>query len=661
MTIETDAGDDAGSETAARALEAAADAKLERSRRKKAASRLGWKLHGPDTAEIKVEREFELGPRVIVLRGRVAVPLPEELTAEAGERAVAPLVDPAVAKLRHVLTRAAEKILNSPDDVAARHLYENPTFFRALEQAQRGIVREYQELENRRVDEHVERDLGLRFYLESFAQRERRFTYFAGPTNSGKTHAAVEALRAAGSGVYLAPLRLLALEIYERLNEQRTPASLVTGEERQIRPDARHTSSTVEMLDLRAEVDVAVIDEAQMLQDEQRGWAWTLALAGARAAHVILCGSPDGVPAAERLIKRLGGTLEVRTFERKNPLKVIEPVTLQALQPGDAVIAFSRSAVVDLQRQIARGGRPTAAIYGSLSPAVRRQEAERFRSGAADILVATDAIGLGLNLPIRRIVFAEVEKFDGVSSRLLTPPEIRQIAGRAGRFGLHEQGFVTALNARAVRLIGASLEKPVDLEPGPIWISPTDQHLRALSEIIGTTRISRLLQFFQARVLREEQSDLRIADISESIEVAAALELSDQFLKLPLPVRATYSRAPITTRGQNLAVFASWGDRHAALGTVDGGELLVRTGRDNLLAHEDRSRLATVYLWLSQRYPDVYTGAGEVREMREQLDDEIQEALLRQGVRTRQKTEHNGPPRRNGGPPKFDKRRLKRR
>ncbi len=432
---------------------AQAEQKAERARRKKAATRLGWKLVGRETVEIRVERQLRIGARTVVVRGRVPVPLPSEMTAAEGERLLAPLVDPVVAKFAPAMERAAAKILSAPDDGTARHVFEASSFFSALEEARRGLVRAYQELENRRVDERVEADLGLRFYLASFNRNVPAIDYFAGPTNSGKTHAAIELLREAESGVYLAPLRLLALEIHERLNDLGVDASLVTGEERVVNPAARHISATVEMADLKREVELAVIDEAQMLADEQRGWAWTLAVAGVRAKRIVLCGSEDGVAAARQLAQRLGIELTVRRFERKNPLQVVDAVALMALRPGDAVIAFSRNAVVELQSQIRRNGRPTAAIYGSLSPAVRRREAERFRTGEADVLVATDAIGLGLNLPIRRLIFAAVEKYDGETMRPLTPPEIRQIAGRAGRYGIHEEGQVTTLDPRSVRLL----------------------------------------------------------------------------------------------------------------------------------------------------------------------------------------------------------------
>jgi ATP-dependent RNA helicase SUPV3L1/SUV3 len=352
----------------------------------------------------------------------------------------------------------------------------------------------------------------------------------------------------------------------------------------------------------------------------------------------VLCGSEDGLRAAQRLAERLGTSIAVRRFQRKNPLRVAPPVALPALRRGDAVVGFSRNAVVELQGEIGRLGFSSAAIYGSLSPAVRRREAERFRSGAADVLVATDAIGLGLNLPIRRIVFASIEKFDGTQMRLLKPQEIGQIAGRAGRYGIHEEGLVTTLDTRDLGVLRRAIEQqPLAQPESPIWISPTDEHLRRLSAVIGTTRVSRLLQFFQSRVLRGD-AGLRIADLSGQIEVAIALELADGFSDLPFGVRCTYTRAPVTTRGHALGVLATWGAQHAAEGAVEGRELLAGgASRDRLLLYEDRSRLATLYLWLAQRFPDVYANVENVTEIRESIDDDIHTALLKRGSRTKKK------------------------
>jgi len=634
--------------------------RAERSRLRKVADKLGWKLVGGLTLEIRCERSVLVGPRTVTIRGRVPVPVPVEMTLAGGERALAPLVDPTIGQFKHAMERAAAKILSEPDDSSERHLYERSSFFSALEDARRGLVHAYQTLENRRVDEKVEADLGLRFYLDGLPGQSRTFEYFVGPTNSGKTHAAIELLRAANSGAYLAPLRLLALEVYERMNDLGIATSLVTGEERVLHPHARHVSSTVEMVDLSRSLEVAVVDEAQLLEDPQRGWAWTLAIAGVRAKHVVLCGSEEGLRAAQRLTQRLGISLGVRRFERKNPLQVVPAIPLAALRPGDAVIAFTRNGVVELQGQIARLGFSSAAIYGSLSPAVRRREADRFRSGAADVLVATDAIGLGLNLPIRRIVFAAIEKYDGVSMRLLTPQEIRQIAGRAGRYGIHEEGLVSALEPRDVLILRKSIElhalAPTD---APIWISPTDEHLRRLAVILGTTRVSRLLQFFQTRVLRDDDGGVRIADLTDTIEVSVALEFSAEFLELSLEVRCTYSRAPVTTRGNSLAILAHWGAQHAQDGIVDGSELVAggKTPRDRLLLYEDRSRLATLYLWLAQRFPDVYTNHDEITTIREQIDSDIQHTLLERGGRAKRSRTQGKPTHK---PSRFRKSRLPR-
>ncbi len=610
-------------------------AKAERAKQRRAVEKLGWKWINRESVAVPCERELLLGPRTLVVRGGVSITIPEPLDEPTGRAAADAIVDPTMDLFAHTMEHVAKKILSQPDDVERTHVFERPSFFTALEDARRALTQIYQTLENRRLDDRVEAELGLKFYLDGFTADERTVEYYVGPTNSGKTHAAIEALAAAESGVYLAPLRLLALEVYERLNELGTPASLVTGEERILTPDARHASATVEMVDLSRRYDVAVIDEAQMLEDPQRGWAWTLAIAAVRASRVIVCGSDEGLRATQRLVRRFGTSLAVRRFERKNPLRVVPPVSLSDLRRGDALVGFSRNAVVELQGEVGRRGFTSAAIYGSLSPLVRRREAERFRTGAADVLVATDAIGLGLNLPIRRIIFATLEKYDGISERVLTPQEIRQIAGRAGRFGLHEEGLVTALERHHLGLLKRSIERSdISSVEGPIWISPTDEHLRRLSAIIGTARVGRLLQFFQERVLREGDVDLRIADLSETIEVANTLEFTEGFLDLPLEVRCTYSRAPVNTRGPGLAILAQWGVQHASDGVVDGSELMFEGGaRDRLLAYEDRSRLATLYLWLAQRFPEAYRNAAEIAQIRDSIDDDIHAALLARGAR----------------------------
>jgi len=272
---------------------------------KRAAKRLGWVLVDAGTVEVRVERQLAIGPRTIVVRGRVPIDVPAEMTADAGAVATAPLVDPTVAKFAHSMERAVGTILSAPDDVVQTRTFDRPSFFSALEEARRFLYDAWRALENRRVDERVEAELGLRFYLEGFGTAARSLEYFVGPTNSGKTYAALEILAAAESGVYLAPLRLLALEVYERLIDLGARASLVTGEERIVDAGARHISSTIEMLDLGREVEVAVVDEAQLLEDEQRGWAWTLAIAAAPRKD---CAPRRGSPSASARRSRCGAS-----------------------------------------------------------------------------------------------------------------------------------------------------------------------------------------------------------------------------------------------------------------------------------------------------------------------------------------------------------------
>ncbi len=263
----------------------------------------------------------------------------------------------------------------------------------------------------------LNQDLAFQGYPDTFeiARRmQRTVTLYVGAPNSGKTHAAFEQLAQAHDGAYLAPLRLLALEGRDRLVARGVPCSLLTGEENVPAEDARVVSSTIEMVNTSRPIDVAVIDEAQMLFDPYRGWAWTQAIVAVPANELIVICSAYAVPAIENLLGLCGERCTVRHFERKQEVQLLPaPVPIGALKKGDAVVAFSRREVLMLRDQIAESGHPVSVIYGALPPEVRRREAERFAHGAAHILVATDAIGMGLNLPIRRVLFSTMTKFDG--------------------------------------------------------------------------------------------------------------------------------------------------------------------------------------------------------------------------------------------------------
>lgn len=289
-------------------------------------------------------------------------------------------------------------------------------------------------------------------YPEARAMK-RHFILHIGGTNTGKTYAGFQRLKQASTGVYLAPLRLLALEAQEILLDAGVDCSLTTGEEEDRREEDTHVAATAEKLDLKAFYEVAVIDECQMIADRQRGYAWTRAILGVQAPEIHLCAAPEAKDLLLRIIDSCGDTWEVEHHQRKTPLLCMtHTVDYTRIQPGDALITFSKIGVLSVAEDLRQSGKEPAIIYGALPYSTRRKQMEGFLSGEMDYVVSTDAIGMGLNLPIRRIIFMDTEKFDGIERRELKPEEIQQIAGRAGRYGIYDKGYVGATqNLGAIR------------------------------------------------------------------------------------------------------------------------------------------------------------------------------------------------------------------
>ena len=287
-------------------------------------------------------------------------------------------------------------------------------------------------------------------------RRVRKVTFFAGPTNSGKSYMAFEKLAKANSGVYLGPLRLLALEGVEELSKRGVRASLITGEERDIDPKATHVSQTIETYDREANYSCAIIDEIQMISDKGRGGAFMEALLNINADDVVLTGSSNAVEIVREICSLTGDLFEVHYLERKNPLKWVGNFTLPRHpsedMKGTAIVAFSKKSIHQIRNFMLDKGYTVSVIYGALSPDVRRSEAERFRSGETDILVATDAIGMGLNLPIKRVLFSQSNKFDGEEIRDLSPTEVLQIGGRAGRYGMFQEAGEVGVIANLTKI-----------------------------------------------------------------------------------------------------------------------------------------------------------------------------------------------------------------
>jgi ATP-dependent RNA helicase SUPV3L1/SUV3 len=294
----------------------------------------------------------------------------------------------------------------------------------------------------------------LRFPSEWYPRTRtmtRKVFLHVGPTNSGKTYQALQRLEQAESGVYAGPLRLLAHEVYSRMNAKGKKCLLLTGEEKRKPPDegAESTdkmsdfnliSCTVEMFPTQRLVDVAVIDEIQMIGHEDRGWAWTQAFLGVRAEEVHLCGEERTVPMIEEICALIGDELVVNRYKRLSGLEMA-PESLNGdltkLRKGDCIVSFSVMGIHALKKQIEKATRKNVAIvYGSLPPETRAQQARLFNEpdNNFDFLVASDAIGMGLNLAIKRVIFESSAKFNGRTLRTLSVADTRQIGGRAGRF-----------------------------------------------------------------------------------------------------------------------------------------------------------------------------------------------------------------------------------
>lgn len=276
---------------------------------------------------------------------------------------------------------------------------------------------------------------------------DRKFTLHLGATNTGKTYNALERLKACDNGVYLSPLRILALENFERLNNNGIKCNLLTGEEDVLVDGAKHISCTIEKLDLNKYYDVAIIDEVQMIADDQRGAAWTKAILGLKCREIHICGSLNALKIVKEILDDCNDEYEIKNYIRSVPLKMdYKTFAYSSASKGDALVTFSKKNVLKLASYYSELGIKASIIYGDLPPEVRKKQYEDFIDGESTILITTDAIGMGVNLPIKRIIFMDIKKFDGSDFRYLSSSEVKQIAGRAGRKGIYNIGYVATFN-----------------------------------------------------------------------------------------------------------------------------------------------------------------------------------------------------------------------
>ncbi|WP_158924887.1 helicase-related protein [Acidisphaera sp. S103] len=269
-----------------------------------------------------------------------------------------------------------------------------------------------------------------------------------GPTNTGKTHLAIERLLAHSSGIIGFPLRLLARENYDRMVAIKGAryVALITGEEKIIPPDARWFSCTVEAMPLDRHTEFVAVDEIQLCADPDRGHVFTDRLLHARGmVETMFLGAETIAP----LIRHLVPSAQIETRPRLSQLSYAGPAKLVRLPPRTAVVAFSAAEIYALAELIRRRKGGCAVVMGRLSPRTRNAQVALYQEREVDFLVATDAIGMGLNMNVDHVAFAGLGKFDGHRPRRLTASEVAQIAGRAGR-GMKDGTFGTTTECPSI-------------------------------------------------------------------------------------------------------------------------------------------------------------------------------------------------------------------
>ncbi len=269
---------------------------------------------------------------------------------------------------------------------------------------------------------------------------KRHFIIHVGGTNTGKTHDSMEMMAHAASGVYLSPLRMLAYEGREVVRSYGVPCSFATGEEKELDPEAKHISETIGMLDYTRPYECAVIDECQLISGED-GSLYTNAILGVNAKTVCVCCAYSGLEITKRLIELCGDTWEVIEHHRTSKL-VFEEEPFDGPRKNDAYIVFSRLGAHQMAEWLEEQGMTPSIVYGKLPYEVKMEEARKFENGQTDCLVATDAIAIGQNYNIERIVFRDVTKFINRHEIRLDTQTVKQVAGRAGRYGRFPVGYV---------------------------------------------------------------------------------------------------------------------------------------------------------------------------------------------------------------------------
>ncbi|CAI0465861.1 unnamed protein product [Linum tenue] len=366
------------------------------------------------------------------------------------------------------------------------------------------------------------------------------------------------------------------------------------------------------MADVNSDYSCAVIDEIQMLGCKTRGFSFTRALLGISADELHLCGDPAAVPLIEEILKVTGDDVKIETYERLLPLVPLKkPLgSFDNIQTGDCIVTFSRKQIYKLKKKIETGANHLCSVvYGSLPPETRTRQATMFNDATSefDVLVASDAIGMGLNLNISRIIFSTMQKFDGVEIRDLTVSEIKQIAGRAGRYGSKfPVGEVTCLDGADLPLLHSSLKSPSPpLERAGLF--PSFDLMYMHSRLHPELDLYQILEHFTKNAKLSD--NYFIADCEELLKAAVVLDT----LPLSLHDKYLFCISPVDMNdeisSQGLTQFAS---NYSKKGLVrlkeifTPGSLMVPKTPAALQELESIHKVLDLYVWLSFRLEDSF-------------------------------------------------------
>jgi len=545
---------------------------------------------------------------------------------------------------------------------------------------------------------------------------KRKIIMHVGPTNSGKTHQALQALAAARTGFYAGPLRLLAHEIWDRLNKgQIVPAgvtldpsaaaddnggldlldgsvptkppvltkehhkrfaracNLITGEEQRIVAEDALVSCTVEMLQFQHLVDVAVVDEIQMIADPGRGSGWTAAVLGLCAKEIHLCGEETAVEVVKDLVKETGDELVVNRYQRLTPLRVADRSLngdLKRIGKGDCVVSFSRSGILALKKKIEEATNLRCAVaYGRLPPEIRSEQAALFNDPKSgfDVIVGSDAIGMGLNLcvsdprpfhtyhslshrKIKRIIFESSHKWNGIKEVKLSTSQIKQIGGRAGRYGLHGDssggGIVTTLYPEDLPAVKAAMDSNLPPIPGAVLPLRADAYFAVQqATLVDNPRFADVIETI-ALFSRTRHPYIH----GENREHQATGELlNTSFNQFTMDDTMAWFFSPVAWRDDVAKAVARrfMKDHHMRLrvnltNALRQEKLLqtlettcsametrtkVSDPREKLMTLETLHKTIILYMWMGMRMPVVFPDLTEASELKEKVEKAMEFVL----------------------------------